>query len=117
MYDRPRLLAGTVEAARDRKGAYYGSKTTTLEAIRMLLPFLTKPENLKGKHMVFRIDNMAVVYGRENKQVKNDLAASIVLRAVHLMAAYLGMYMHVQHIPRCSNPYSTPSFPPQGGRQ
>ncbi len=57
--------------------------------------------------MVFRIDNMAVVYGWENKQIKNDMAATIVLRAVNLLAAYLGVHVHVQHIPRCSNTMST----------
>jgi hypothetical protein len=96
-----------LEEAKDEKGAFYGSKTATLEAIGLLLPFLTKPESLKGKHMVFRIDNMAVVYGWENKQIKNDTAATIVLRAVNLLAAYLGVHVHVQHIPRCSNTLST----------
>jgi hypothetical protein len=96
-----------LEEAKDEKGAYYGSKTTTLEAIGLLLPFLTKPESLKGKHVVFRIDNIAVVYGWENKQIKNDMAETIVLRAVHLLAAYLGVHVHIQHIPRCSSTLST----------
>ncbi len=96
-----------LKEARDDKGAYYSSKTTTLEAIGMLLSFLTKPKSLKGKHVVFRIDNVAVVYGWENKQVKNDMSSTIVLRAVHLMAAYLGTYVHFQHIPRCSSSFST----------
>jgi hypothetical protein len=96
-----------LEEAKDEKGAFNGSKTATLEAIGLLLPFLTKPESLKGKHVVFRIDNMAVVYGWENKQIKNDTAATIVLRAVNLLAAYLGVHVHVQHIPRCSNTLST----------
>jgi hypothetical protein len=60
-----------------------------------------------GKHVVFRIDNVAVVYVWESKNIKNDTSATIVLRAVHLMAAYLGTFVHVQHIPRCSTNLST----------
>jgi hypothetical protein len=96
-----------LENAKDEKGAFFGSKTTTLEAIGLMLPFLTKPNSLKGKHVVFRIDNVAVVYGWENKNIKNDTSATIVLRAVRLMAAYLGTFVHVQHIPRCSTHLST----------
>jgi hypothetical protein len=32
-----------LERAKDEKDAYYGSKTTTLEVIGMLMPFLSTP--------------------------------------------------------------------------
>ncbi len=82
-------------------------KTTTLEAIGLLIPFLTAPQALRGKHVIFKVDNLAVVFGWENKLVKNDTAATIILRAIQLMAAYLGAWVHVQHIPRCTDKFST----------
>ncbi len=96
-----------LEQARDEKGSFFGSKTTTLEVIGMLLPFLSSPKDLMGKHVIFRIDNIAVFYGWENKIVKNDVTATILIRAIHLLAFYLGIYVHVEHVPRCSDKFST----------
>jgi hypothetical protein len=86
--------------ARDSKGAHYGSKTTTLEVFGVLLPFITVPEQLCGRHLVFTVDNVAVVFGWENKGVKFDDAASIMIRAIHLIASYLGCVVHLEHSPR-----------------
>jgi hypothetical protein len=95
-----------LELAKDSKGAFYGSKTTTLEAVGLLIPFLTNPEKLRGKHVVFKVDNLAVVFGWDSKIVKNDRSATIIIRAIHLLAAFLGVWVHVQHVPRCSDTYS-----------
>jgi hypothetical protein len=96
-----------LEKETDKKGVFYGSKTTTLEAVGLLIPFLIAPQALRGKHVIFKVDNLAVVFGWENKLVKNDTAATIIIRAIHLMAAYLGAWVHVQHVPRCSDQFST----------
>jgi hypothetical protein len=96
-----------LNSARDEKGAHFGSKSTTLETIGMLMPFLYAPEKLAGKHVVFRIDNIAVFFGWENKVVKNDTSATIIIRAIHLISYFLGTYVHVQHVPRCSDKFST----------
>jgi hypothetical protein len=92
-----------LEQATDKKGAHYGSKTTTLEAVGVLLPFLCVPDSLVGQHLVFTVDNIAVVYGWEGRNVKFDDAASIILAAVHLIAAYLGCVVHIHHSPRRSS--------------
>jgi hypothetical protein len=88
--------------ALDSKGAHYGSKTTTFEAIGVLLPFLTIPETLMGRNLVFTVDNIAVVYGWDNRTVKFDDAASIILRTVHIISAYLGCIVHITHSHRRS---------------
>jgi hypothetical protein len=51
--------------AEDEKGANFGCKSTTPEAVGLLLPFLSiyVPEELKGREVVFYVDNKAVVYG------------------------------------------------------
>jgi hypothetical protein len=92
-----------LEQAKDEKGAHFGSKTTTLEAIGVLLPFLCSPEELVGQHLTFTVDNIAVVFGWENRCVKFDEAASIVLTAVHLISAFLGSTVHIHHSPRRSS--------------
>jgi hypothetical protein len=86
-----------LNCARDEKGAFFGSKTTTLEAIGVLLPFLTRPHELCARHLIFTVDNIAVVYGWDNRSVKFDDSASIILLAVHLISAYLGCTVHVVH--------------------
>jgi hypothetical protein len=94
-----------LNCAVDEKGAYYGSKTTTLESIGVLLPFLTMPKELCGKHLVFTVDNIAVVYGWDNRAVKFDDSASVILLAVHLISSYLGCTVHITHSLRRSSPW------------
>jgi hypothetical protein len=90
----------------DSKGARYGCKSTTLEAVGLIMPLLSVPEELKGREVVFYTDNLAVVYGWENGGVKFDVAATILLRAVHLIAAYLGATVHVKHVAQMSDRYA-----------
>jgi hypothetical protein len=88
--------------AKDEKGAYYGSKTTTLEVIGVLIPFLTVPDRLCGRHAVFTVDNVAVAFGWDNKSVKFDTSATILIQAIHLISSYLGCGVHICHSPRRS---------------
>jgi hypothetical protein len=89
--------------AKDGKGAHFGSKTTTLEVLGVLLPFITVPRELCGQHAVFTVDKVAVVFGWDNKAVKFDDTASILIRAIHLISSYLGCVVHVEHSPRRSS--------------
>jgi hypothetical protein len=83
----------------DSKGKKFGDKTCTLETIGVLLPFLLLPERLKNQHVVCRVDCMGVVYGWENKKSK-DKCASMLIKALHIIEAYLGSRIHV--VPRMS---------------
>jgi hypothetical protein len=71
-----------------------------LEALGVLLPFVTRPGSLKGQHVVFTVDNIAVVFGWDSRSVKFDDMATIILRAVHLISLYLGCTVHIMHSPR-----------------
>lgn len=93
--------------AQDGKGCYFGSKTATLEAVGLLLPFLTNPEQLLGRHVILRVDNKAVVYGWGSKGVRNDVAASILIRALYLIGGFLSCTIHVAHLPRMSSELGT----------
>jgi hypothetical protein len=92
-----------IENDSDRKGARFGDKTCTLEAIGVILPFLLIPEKLTNQHIVCGVDCMGVVYGWENKKIKGDNCASILIKALHVIEAYLGSRIHVTHAPRRSN--------------
>jgi len=102
-YCRTPWSKNLLETSRDKRGKYYGSKTTTLEAVGLLLPFLSIPEALAGKDIVFRTDNIAVVFGWESKSVKFDRTASIMIKAVVLLASFLGCRVFVEHLPRMSS--------------
>jgi hypothetical protein len=91
-----------INEAMDNQGCYYDSKMVTLETIGLLMPFLFILEQFSGKDVVMHVDNIAVVYGWYNGATKLDEAASILLRALHLMASFLGVGLHVRHEPRRS---------------
>lgn len=86
--------------ARDTRDHAYGCKTPTLEAVAAILPFLCCPRELAGKEVVLHTDSEAVVYGWESRRVNNDVSASILLRALHLISNYLGCTVFVSHLPR-----------------
>ncbi len=88
--------------ARDSKLAYYGSKSTTLEMVGLLLPFLTAPSLVAGKHVVLEVDNAAIWHGWAARGVRGDVSASILIRALYLISYYLGSTVHVKHVPRKS---------------
>jgi len=90
--------------ARDELGKAYGCKSTTLEMVGVMLPLLTVPHLLLGRELCLYVDNIAVVYGWQNKGVKNDLSASVLIRALHIIAAFLGCHVHILHLPRMSTP-------------
>jgi hypothetical protein len=96
-----------VTSKKDNKGCRFGEKTSTLEQIAILLPFLLIPESLSNQHIVLNTDNIACVFGHQNRLMKGDECASIFIRTVHLICAYLGSTLHVLHSPRCSDWGST----------
>jgi hypothetical protein len=87
----------------DNKGIRFGNKSTTLESINILLPFLLIPEKLKNTHVQVFTDNIACVYGMKDGYVKRDEYPSIFIRAITLISGYLGTVVHTSHTPRRSN--------------
>jgi hypothetical protein len=87
----------------DEKGAMLKNKTTTLEMIGVLLPFLQIPEHLKNQHIVVKVDNIGCFFGWENLSVQGDNHASILTRTLYLVSSFLGCGIHLQHLPRMSS--------------
>jgi hypothetical protein len=90
--------------ARDSVDHAYCCKSTTLEAVAMALPSLCCPEKLVGKEVLLLTDFEAVVYGWDARKVANDQSAYIILQSVHIIAAFLGCWVTVCHLPHISTP-------------
>jgi hypothetical protein len=93
---------GLLTKSKSRKGAFFGSKSGTLEMVGLLLPFLSNPKELAGRHIVLEVDNTEVVYGWAKKQSKNDAETSLLIRCLHVMESLLECKIYVSHVKRCS---------------
>jgi len=89
-----------LQMARDSQEKRLGDKTTSLEFLGMLLPFIMIPEMLCNKYVIVKVDNVGCYYGWINKQIPGDEIASILVRSLHLICAFLGCQVHVEHLPR-----------------
>lgn len=93
------LLTG----AKSKTGKFMGSKSGTLEAVGLLMPFLTEPQNLVGQQVLLEVDNLGVVFGWSKKHCSNDPETSVLLRSLHVLEAKLHCKIYVTHVKRCSN--------------
>ncbi len=89
---------------RDSSDHAYGCKSSTLEAIALILPFLCCPAILINREVTLLTDNEALVFGWEKRRVPHDNTASIFLRALHLISSFLGSSVEIRHLPRMSSP-------------
>ena len=87
----------------DEKGVRFASKMTTLELVGLLLPLLTVPDHVRQRNVVLGVDNVSVVFGWENRSVSGDMSASVLIRAMHIVASFLETRIFVQHVPRRSS--------------
>ena len=90
--------------ARDSSDHAYGCKSSTLEAIGLILPFLCCPTILIGREVTLMTDNEALVHGWDKRRVPHDTSASIFLRTLHILSAFLGSSVEIRHLPRISTP-------------
>ena len=93
--------------ARDSLDHAYGCKSSTLEAIGILLPLLCCPTKIARKEILLLTDNESVVYGWDSCRVQHDVSALIILRSVHIISHFLGCRTTVQHLPRKSTPLAS----------
>ena len=69
----------------------------------MLLPFLAFPEKMSGRNVVFRIDNIVVLFGWYSGYLKNDKSAYEILKSVHYLSRLNGTVVNVEHMDRVSD--------------
>ncbi len=87
---------------KSRKGMFMGSKSGTLEMVGLLIPFVTCPKILRGRHIVLGVDNISVVYAWLKKYCKNDPETSLLIRTLHVIEAFLHCKIYVTHVKRLS---------------
>ena len=88
---------------KNRNGIFFGSKSGTLEAVGLILPFISYPKELMGKHILLQVDNTSLIYGWEKHYCKKDPETSLLLRVLHVIEAFLPCKIYVKHVYRCSN--------------
>ena len=93
---------GISRDCKDKRGRPIGSKTTTLEFLGLLLPFLATPKKLENQHIILEVDNISCIYAWENKYAKEDEMASILVKSLVIISSYLGSKIYVKHLPRMS---------------
>jgi hypothetical protein len=89
---------------RDASDHAFGCKSSTLEAVGLILPFLCCPALLVGREVTLLTDNEALVFGWDKRRVPHDTSASIFIRAIHIISSFLGSSVEVRHLPRVSTP-------------
>ncbi len=51
--------------------------------------------------IVLELDNTAVQYGWNKRYCKNDPETSVLIRALHIIEAYLHCRIYVRHVKEC----------------
>jgi hypothetical protein len=77
--------------------------TAVYEMVELLLPMVLLHRKLQHRQIVMMVDNEAIVWAWEKKHMKNDVMASILIRSLHILEAYITCKIHVVHLPRISN--------------
>jgi hypothetical protein len=90
-----------VVSARDECDVRFGDNTTTLEIIGVIILLLLVPKQFINQHVVVKVDCFGAIYGLMNRSC--SAGASIFVRAIYLITAFLGSYLHVEHLPRMSD--------------
>jgi len=83
------------------------SNTAVYEMVGLLLPFFAIPKKLQFRHIRLLVDNQAIVWSWEKRYMKNDVLASILIRCLHVIEAYLPCKIYIEHVPRMTNPLAT----------
>ena len=80
-----------------------GNKTTTLELIGWLVPMYHCISTIKNSHILLQCDNAATIFGFERGRSRADQWASTILTAIADICCEFNIYLHVEHLRRCSN--------------
>jgi hypothetical protein len=98
-----RLMIGQ----KSRSGSYFGSKSATLETVG-LLPFLTQPETVRRRYVLLQVDNTAVLHAWRKKYSVTDPETSLLIRALHIIEAFLNAKFTSDTFPECRTRWRLP---------
>ena len=71
--------------------------------VGLLLPIITLHKKLQYQEIVLYVDNEAITWSWPKRRMKNDPMASILIRTLHIMEAYIPCKIYVEHLTRRSN--------------
>ena len=80
-----------------------GNKTTTLELIGWFLPLFHCIDLIKNSHVLLECDNKAAVLAFARGRSKQDRWASTILTAIMEVCLFFNIYLHVEHLKRCTS--------------
>ena len=92
-----------VSTMKDSLGKSFGNKTTLLETIGLIVPIYHNFHQLRGKHVVSKVDNVAVVWACRNGRSRTDPYTSVIVTALHYVIMAMPCQLYVQHLPRMSD--------------
>ncbi len=81
--------------------------TAVYEMVGLLLPILVLFRQLRHQHIVLYVDNQAIIWDWPKRRMKKDALASVLIRVLHIMEAYIPCRIYVEHLPRKSNTIAT----------
>jgi hypothetical protein len=73
------------------------------EMVGLLLPILILYKQLRHQDICLLVDNEAIVWSWPKRRMKNDAVASILIRTLHILEAFIPCRIFVEHLPRVSN--------------
>ena len=92
---------------KDRNGKFFGSKSTFLETVGLLVPFITCPNEVRNQFVRLFIDNTNVIYAWNKRSCTKDAETSVLIRTLHLIEAKLECKITVEYMRRMSTPEAT----------
>jgi hypothetical protein len=104
---RLRWPQGLLAGKKNLQGKVFGHKTAMLEAVGLLLPSLSVPWAMKNKQVILEVDNISFVYSWDKRYCKNDPEASVLIRCLHVIEAFLECVIHVVHTGRLSTEHAS----------
>jgi hypothetical protein len=96
-----------ITRSKDCNGRLFGGKSTALECVGLLLPFITRPDLVKNRYVRLFVDNLNLIYGWDKRYSRSDSETSLLLRVLHVLEAYLECKIFVEHVKRMSNPMAS----------
>ena len=86
----------------DDDGKKFGNKTTLLEVIGLLLTLFHNYKLIHNKHIVCKVDNVAVVWAYINGKSRQDPYTSLIVAVLNHIAVSTPFKLYVEHLPRVS---------------
>jgi hypothetical protein len=71
---------GLLMGKKNLQGKEFGHKTAILEAMELLLPFLSVAWAVRNRNVILEVDNISLIFAWEKRYCKNDPEASVLLK-------------------------------------